>query len=259
MKLSLRPRRRRGFTMVEILIATTIFGLVAAGLVGVFIQALSVYYYDIGKLMVNKDMRRFTQEMSENATYANYFRVFPSYNNLSRTVDTLINPSDPDQGFTTAITDTSLNDGLSGDCLVLVYKDPADDRKISRLIIYFRVPGSSTPNPSVGVRVTNKGAVRKLDLAITPSSTLPVYQLIPEISNPSIYPIVLEEVGVTSPPLVAAVPATSPPTYQPWGLFYNFYDRSIILKGELIHTGSQINAKNRSATNTYNFTISPRG
>jgi prepilin-type N-terminal cleavage/methylation domain-containing protein len=254
------PRSRRSaFTLVEIMVATTIFGLISAGVIGVFIQSLSIYAYDTGKLLVNRDLRKFTGEMSENATYANYFRIFPSYANLSRTVDTLVNPSDPDQGFTTAITDTSLTDGNSGDCLVLVYNDPADDRKISRLIIYYRVPGTSTPTPAAGVQTFNRGAVRKVDLAITPSSSLPVFRLIPEISDPTAYPIVLPSVGVLSPTLVAAVPATNPVTYQPWGLFYNFYDRSIILKGELIETGSQLNQKNSTATNTYNFTVSPRG
>ncbi len=249
---------RRAFTLVEILVSTTMFAMVSAGILGVFIQVLSVYHYDIGKLLVNKDLRKFTGEMTENATYANYFRIFPSYSNLSRSVDTLVDPNDPDQGFTTTMTDTSLTDGYSGDCMVLVYKDPADDRKISRLIIYFRVPGTSTPTPAAGGKSFNRGAVRKIDLPITPSSLLPVFRLIPEIGNPTSYPIVLESVGVLSPTLVQ-VPASNPAVFQSWGLFYNFYNRSIILKGELIHTGSQINVKNATATNTYNFTVSPRG
>lgn len=257
---TLRPaRRRRGFTLVEILIATTLMALVMTGVLRAFSQAYSIYFYDIGKLMVNRDIRKFTQEMQENATYANYFRVFRSYSDISRTDDTLLVPADPDQGFTTAITDNTLNDGLSGDCLVLVYKDPADDRKISRLILYFRVPGTTTPTPAANITVSNRGPIRKLDRPITPSSSLPLYRLIPEISDPSSCPIVLESVSVTSPVLTPVVPATNPVSYQPWGLFYNYYDRSVIMKGELIHTGSQLNARNASATNTYNFTVSPRG
>lgn len=256
-----RSRRRRsaGFTLVEILITTTVMGLVTLGILRVFVQALSIYHYDVGKLLVNKDMRTFTTEMSENATYANYFRIFPSHTNLTRSVNTLINPADPDQGYTTAIVDTSLNDGTSGDCLVLVYKDPANDRLISRILVYFRVPGASTPTPAAGVRVLNRGAIRKLDLTISPSSSLPVFQLIPTIANPSSYPIVIDDVAVASPPLVEVIPATTPVSYNPWGLFYNFYDRSIIVKGELIHRGSFANSVNASATNTYNFTVSPRG
>lgn len=257
MKISRRPRQ--GFTLVEILITTTLLGFVTFGLFRVFIQALDVYKYDIGKLTVNRDMRRFTTEMSENATYANYFRIFASHTDLSRTVDVLVDPSDPDQGFTTAIADSSLTKGLSGDCLVLVYKDPADDRKIARLRIYFRVPGNASPSPKEGIRVTNKGPVRRIDLPITPSSSLPVFQLIPEISNPAQYPIVLQSVEVVSPELVANIPLTTPATFQKWGLFYNFNDKSIVLKGELIQTGSQFNVETKEATNTYNFTISPRG
>ncbi len=232
------PRRapRRGFTLVEMLIATSIMALVSVGILRVFVQALNVYYYDTGKILVNKDIRKFTGEMTENATYSNYFRIFPAYTNLSRTVDTYVNPADPDQGYTTAIADTSVNDGQSGDCLVLVYKDPADDRKIARIIAYFRAP-------TVPTDPTSTGPVRKMDLAITPSSTLPVFQLIPEISDPAIYPEVVElSRGLAN-----------------GKLFYNFYDKSIIVKGEIIHRGGMINSRNASATNTYNFTVSPRG
>jgi prepilin-type N-terminal cleavage/methylation domain-containing protein len=251
--------RPSAFSLVEILVATTIFGMVSAGVLGVFIQVLSIYRYDTGKLLVNKDLRKFTGEMTENATYANYFRIFPSYSSISRTVDVLVNPSvGPEGGWTTAITDTAVTDGSSGDCLVLVYKDPADDRKIARLIIYMRVPGASNPTPAAGGKTFNRGAVHKLDFRITPSSLLPIYQLIPEITNPTQYPVVLQSVGVLSPTL-ALVPDSSPPVLQSWGLFYNYYNRSIIFKGELIHTGSQINVKNATATNTYNFTVSPRG
>lgn len=226
------PAKARGFTLVELLVAVTLLGLVSAGMLRVFIQALNVYYYDTGKILVNKDIRKFTSEMTENATYANYFKIFPSYTNLSRSVDTLVNPSDPDQGFTTAIVDSSVNDGLSGDCLVLVYKDSTDDRKISRLVGYFRSPA----NPS---DPTSTGPVRRFIVDVTPSSTLPVWQLIPEISDPTAYPEVLElSRGLAN-----------------GKLFYNFYDRSIIVKGEIIHNGSLI----RRATNTYNFTVSPRG
>jgi len=230
-----RPRRR-AFTLVEMLIATSIMALVSVGMLRVFVQALNVYYYDTGKILVNKDIRKFTSEMTENATYANYFRIFPSYSNLSRTVDTYVDASDPDQGFTTAIADTSVNDGLSGDCLVLVYKDPLDDRKIAKLIAYFRAP----TNPS---DANSTGPVRRMVLDISPTSTLPVFQLIPEISNPAIYPEVVElSRGLAN-----------------GKLFYNFYDKSIIVKGEIIHRGGMINSRNASATNTYNFTVSPRG
>lgn len=232
------PGRRgaAGFTLWEMLIATTIMALVSAGMLRVFVMALNVYHYDTGKILVNKDIRKFTSEMTENATAANYFRIFPSYTNLSRTVATYIDPSDPDQGFATAITDTSVNDGQSGDCLVLIYKDIADDRKISRLICYFRSPADPAS-------ATSTGPVRRLILDITPSSSLPVFQLIPAISNPAIYPEVVElSRGLAS-----------------GKLFYNFYDKSVIVKGEIIHGGGFKGSRHETATNTYNFTVSPRG
>lgn len=228
----LRSIRRRGFTLVEIMVASTLFGIVSFGMFRVLLQTANTYSYDTGKILVNKDIRKFTTEMTENATYANFFMIFPAYTSISRNVDVLINPGDPDQGYTTAITDNTVQDGGSGDCLVLVYKDNADDRKISRIVAYFRSP----TNPS---DPTSTGPVRRMVLDITPSSLLPVWQLIPEISNPTAYPEVIElSRGLAN-----------------GKLFYNFYSRSIIVKGEILHRGSLI----KQATNTYNFTVSPRG
>ena len=39
-------------------------------------------------------------------------------------------------------------------------------------------------------------------------------------------------------------------------LFHNFYGRSVMVKGEIIQGDGK---STRMATNTYNFTISPRG
>ena len=237
MKKFLR-RKKRAFTLVEILIATSVFAIIMAVMLRTFLEVLNAYSYDTAKIQINHDLRKFTAEMTENATYANYFRIFPAYNNLQRAVDTLVNPADPDQGFTTAMTDTSVADGLSGDCLVLVYKDPADDTKVNRLIGYFRVPG---PNDASGN--PTPGPVRRFDLPITPSSSLPLFQLIPEINDPTIYPIVVE----LSQDIANGK------------LFYNYYNRAIIVKGQIVQRGGLLNSVHAQASNTYNFTVSPRG
>ncbi len=194
--------------------------LVLGGVFGFFIQSLKIYHYDTGKLLVNRDMRKFTSELTDNATYANYFLVYPSFTNRSVTVN-----------GTTA--DNKVYPGLSGNMLVLVYLDPADTTKISRLVGYYREPvGEALEAP-----------VRKFDRTISPSSSAKVYTLLPDPSTAQTNPEVIElskNIGSLD-------------------LFYNFYGRSILVKCEIIHhTGTGANRYER-ATNTYNFTISPRG
>ncbi len=231
------PRTRRGYTLVEVLVASTLLGLVSVGVFSFFLQALNIYHYETGKLLVNRDIRNFTNEISSSATSANDFLIFPSYNNLTRDVSSVasmisMDGEDPVYAYSASVVDTSVNDGVSGDCLVLIFKDPENDRNVSRLVGYFRAPANaSDPN--------SEGPVRKFDIDFTPSSSLPVWQLIPSITNPAAFGEVIElSKGLSN-----------------GRLFYNFYDRSIIIKGEIIHRGSLI----RRATNTYNFTISPRG
>jgi hypothetical protein len=85
--------------------------------------------------------------------------------------------------------------------------------------------------------------VRVLDLAVTPSSSLPLFQLIPDIPDPTIYPIVVQ---------LSQDVATGK-------LFYDYHDRSIIVKGNILQRGGLLNSVHATATDTYNFTVSPRG
>jgi hypothetical protein len=212
-------RSRAGMTLVEIIVVVAISMLVMGGLMSFFIQGLQIYHYDSGKLLVNRDMRQFTAEIADNATYANYYIIYPSFTARTQTV-----------GAVTS--DDEVYSGQSGDMLVLVFLDPADSEKIIRLVGYYR-----DPNESEG-----EAPVRKFDRTLSPSVTADVWTLIPALSTAQTNPEVIElskNIGTQK-------------------LFYNFYDRSVMVKCEIIHrTGTGKNHYER-ATNTYNFTVSPR-
>lgn len=228
---SLRRRLQdcRGFTLTEVLMASTLGIILSVGAISLFIQGLNLYHYDTGKLLVNRDIRRFTNEMTDNATFANYFMIFRSFEDRTRTEEV----EDPATGDTIDVTvEDSVNDGESGDFLVLVYQDPADTSKVSRIVGYFRAPDD--PNDD-----SSEGPVRRFDVTISPSSNADIWTLFPATSTANTHPEVIElSRGLSD-----------------GRLFYNFYDRSVMVKGQIFHSGSL----GRQATNTYNFTISPRG
>lgn len=213
-------RSLRALTLVEIIVVLAISGLVLGGLFSFFLQGLNIYHYDSGKLLVNRDMREFTAEIADNATYANYFLVYPSFTERTVTVGSVTS-------------DNEVYSGQSGNMLVLVYLDPADSAKICRIVGYYR-----DPNETGG-----EAPVRKFDRAISPSVTADVWTLLPATTTAQTNTEVIElskNVGTQK-------------------LFYNFYDRSVMVKCEIIHrTGTGANRYER-ATNTYNFTVSPRG
>jgi hypothetical protein len=214
-----------------VIVALTVFGLAMVGCLGFLIQSLKSYSYDTSKLFVNRDIRTFTNELTDNATYANYFLIFPSFSGDRSSTD-------PSTGVTS---DTSVNDGLSGDLLVLVYKDDTinsdgstNDTKVKRLIGYYRYADPTSASDTSG-----QGPVRTFDITISPSSSAPVWSLLPNVSTMKTNPLVLQlSVGLADQKL-----------------FYNYYDRSIMVKGQIFHEGRLT----KDATNIYNFTVSPRG
>ena len=231
-------RQSRGLTLVEIMVSMTIMGLASVGIFGFLIQGLKIYQYDSGRIKVNKDIRTFTQEMTTNAVYSNYFRLYQNFTTRSVT----------NGGATT---DATLNDGASGDFLLLVFADtdPTTGKTtINRLIGYYRDPD----DPSVA---TSTGPVRKFDKVISPAvdpAVTPIYSILNTnvpTSTAHTNPIVLQLAQ-------ALAGGAKPDGTVTSGLFYNYYDRSVMVKGQIIEdTGMQY----RRAINTYNFTVSPRG
>lgn len=219
-----RPSRahtfNRGMTLVEIMVVLGICMLVVGGVLATFIQGIYVYHYDSAKLLVNRDMRAFTSEITDNATYANRFNIYPSFTDRSVIIS----------GVTY---DNKMASGQSGNLLVLIYLDSSDSSKVNRLVGYYRDPN----------QVNGEAPVRKFDITISPSSSADVWTLLPATSTAQTNTEVIElskNVGTQN-------------------LFYNFYGRSVMVKCDIIHrTNAGANHYQR-ATNTYNFTISPRG
>ncbi|MBD5778184.1 prepilin-type N-terminal cleavage/methylation domain-containing protein [Pelagicoccus sp. NFK12] len=198
-------RRRGGFTLAELLISLGVFSIVMAIAMTFLVNGANFAAYNEGKLLINRDIRKFTSELSDHATYSNYFKIFKSFED--RTV---------------------VDEGGSGDFLVLAFVDPAAPSKFTQLIGYYR---SATP--------TTEGPVQKFSLSFDPPSDEYLEDLLPDIDTAGSHPEVIElSKGLSDQ-----------------RLFYNFFNRSITVQGEIIHEGSL----KKQATNTYNFTVSPRG
>ena len=221
--LASRRAVRSAFTLTEVLITTAISGMVLIAALAFFIHGLNIFSLDVGKNLVNRDIRTFTSELADNATYANYFQIFPGFTTRSATTTS---------SGVSVTTSAAVEDKQTGDMLVLIYKDPANVDLVNRLVGYYRAP-ADPDNP------TSEGPVRKFDLRISPSSSASIYTLLPSTGTYATN----EEVIEMSKGLANG------------RLFYNIRGKSVMVKGQILHRCNLI----KRATNTYNFTISPRG
>jgi prepilin-type N-terminal cleavage/methylation domain-containing protein len=231
----LRPllRARRAFTLVEVLIASTIAGLVLVGILAALIQGLRLFKFDSFRLEINHDIRSFTDELTTNATFANYFLIFTNFTGNRTTVT----------GNVTTL--NSLTQGTSGDFLVLVFKDDADDTKIASIVGYYR-----------DVDAAGNHCLRKFTSTFSPTSSAAVWTLLPPTTTvTSTHTQIIPDLrgqglgaGNTADITLGAGSA---------GLFYNFWNRSVIVRGQIVYTAGDKLTK--QAVSTYNFTVSPRG
>lgn len=230
------PSSRRGFTLSEILITMGISTLVVGAALVFFIYQLNIFAYDVSKNRVNRDIRAFTSELTDNATFANGFQIFPNFSTRSSTTTTTLN------GTTTSTTvSANLVDQQSGDMLVLYFRDPNNDTLTNRIVGYYRAPVDPSMLDQNDPRAL--GPVRKFDLAINPASAAPLYTLLPAASTYATNGEVIElSKGLSN-----------------GKLFYNIGNKLIMINGQIIHRGGLGSTRYERATNTYNFTISPRG
>lgn len=218
-------RRRAGaFTLVEILVATTIMGLVTVAVIGLFINLMKSYKYNTFRLSINRDVRTFTNELTDTATYANYFVILADFS--TRTV-----------GATGSEVLAYMADGESGDCVLLVFKDDTDDSKISRIVGYYHDPDAD-----------GMGPVRKFDLRFSPTvSGTQLWTLLPATST----------LHTNNDIISAGTIGRATGTSTSGRLFYNFFNRSVMVKGQINYISND--GLTRRAVSTYNFTVSPRG
>ncbi len=220
--------------MTELMISLVVIGLTMAGVVTFTYQALNVYAYDSGRLLVNHDMRKFTGDMITDAVYSNYFRIYSNFATRSTTVS----------GVTS---DAYVSDGQTGDFLLLVFAgtNTSGVTTVNRLVGYYRDPDATTAI----------GPVRKFDVTVSPAAIIGTPTNTG--SSPPVYTMydLLNAYAPTANAHTNSVIIQLAQGLASGNLFYNFYARSIMIRGQINEQGSMI----RRAVNTYNFTVSPRG
>ena len=225
--------QRRGFTLVEIMLATTILGLVMAGIMTFFLDSLRTTFITQQKLNINGDIRDVTNKLADEAREANYFAMYSSFypQYTSAPFGDFRSPAD---GFSAE--DYRQRKGNSGDFLLLVYTgidtSPNDNTPapIEKIIGYFRDGGSSD---------TEQAPVRRFEMSVPNGDQYDDLEtLIPSSLLAAGFPTVINL--VTGP--------------ADGDLFYNIEDRSVLVNGKIIHGNDA-----KQVTGTYNFTVSPRG
>ncbi len=149
---------RRGFTLAEIMVTLGVFSVLMTAVLAFFIHGLQIYRYDLGRQLVNRDMRSFTNELSDNAVEANYFRVYRSFDDR-----------------------TLMGVEQSGDFALFVYTNPSNPEEVIRVVGYYRAASGS-----------DSGPVRRFTVDCTPTKTSNPITLAPETSTRNTWDEVLE-------------------------------------------------------------------
>lgn len=259
--------RSGGFTLVELITTMTIASIVLAGVVPFFLSNLKYLYSAEQKLLINSDIRHLTNELVETARSSNYFVLYESF--YTQTLGGSTVKRDQNGSGTVNLNDR-LQAGQEGSFIVFVfYNDPYFDSRlydgittnnpnimtvvVDRVVGYWVAPNHEIPGETAlytfdtddyrtsGAASWSAPWGQTFPVSMSPTAT--VETIIPTTSslwasNSGFDIIVNDMEGLTSN-----------------GLFFeNFQNRSALVRTKILH-GNQA----KRVTNTYNFTITPRG
>lgn len=226
-RLAREGRNKSGFTLVELMIAIALSGLVLAAFHQLVLGTGRTLFDSTNKLLIAKDVRSFTNEISRSGRSARDFRIYNSINDR-----------------------TERQSGQSGDVLALIWAEPEsiEDASagqsqrffIQRIVIYARVPEEGGNEGPVW-RYERTYALPDADANIegTDSAEHSIDALVGDILDNGARRQVLQlSRGLANERL----------------FFYSRLGESVVVNGEIYHGNDH-----RRVTNTYNFTISPRG
>jgi prepilin-type N-terminal cleavage/methylation domain-containing protein len=216
----------RGFTIVEILFAMTVFLLVLAGALPMYVQSSKSIYIADSKLDVNNEIRKLNNHIIGEAREADAFILYDNFDK------TWIDGSLVDFRNSSCAGKGRLRDGEKGKFLLLLFFG-VDDKPydsipapVDHMIgMYLDTDGSETVGP---LKIFTKD---NIDDKITLEENIPLF------SSRSDHEILIEEMT----------------GLMDGDVFYNFGGRSVMINGKIARKNGAI-----KGTNTYNFTITPR-
>ena len=150
------PHRHRAsaFTLIEVMIVTTLLGVIIAGTIALLIAGLRYYNMGRDKVQASEDMRRLSIELLTTGRNSSDFRIYDNF--ASRNL----------QGSTG-----------QGDMVAFLYADENDEAKVVRVITYYRDLGP-------GNTATEKDqTLRKYDTGVLPSAAFSASWLPPSSSR----------------------------------------------------------------------------
>jgi len=228
-------RFRKAFTLVELMVAMSVSLIAMTGVLFLLMKVLNLHAYEQGRLQVNSDVRKMTQQMTRDAVDSSYFRIYASYSNRS------------DNGSSDGTTDAPVADGGTGDFLLLVTQstDSQGVPRITRVIAFYR--DATAPYSVGGTLISLPGPVRRREV---------------NLASPGLDARSTTLLSLMNTHLPVSGRSTNPTLVQlaqglgNGCLFGNSQNRSIMVRGQVQEQGNLIYTR---TANTYNLTLSPRG
>lgn len=260
-------RRSSGFTLTEVMVTVGILGLLLGGLIPFFTANFRYLFTAEQKLLINADIRNLTNEMVEMARASNFFVLYESF--YDQTIDGTLRRRDANGNGTVNLNDRR-QAGEAGSLLVFVYyEDPyfderfydgdpsttplIQDIRVNRVVAYWTAPNN---------RITGEYAMYRLDTEryrgvgatwTTPwGLTLPLSLAAGGATVESLLPAATEAWATSTEHQLVVNDLAG---LGAGGLsFINFQNRSVLVRLKILHGN-----RAKRVTNTYNFTVTPRG
>ncbi|MGA3008451.1 MAG: prepilin-type N-terminal cleavage/methylation domain-containing protein [Opitutaceae bacterium] len=149
--------KARGFTLVELLVAATIGAFATTAAIAFTLQGLKIYAANVNQLSVNKDLRKLTLNLQNDAAFATNFYIYDTATNGDPTTDNNIVPEQSGNLLLLVSTTTSYvntaptgsnNIGASFVSRVVAYYSPVDSGPVYRIDSGIIQNTTANPAPS---------------------------------------------------------------------------------------------------------------